>query len=122
MATAAVGVHCLCALLIAAHFLRSGQIVLATFCLLAPLLFLYHRRTSLIALQIFSGVTCVIWLHTAGRLVMVRMAQGQSWKAAAAILVTVALASLVAALMLNGPSIRAKYPKHREDHHRKPPT
>jgi ABC-type phosphate transport system permease subunit len=112
MAAAGIGLQCLSALLIAAHFLRSGQIVLATFCLLAPLLFLYRRRASLIALQMFSGMAVVIWLYTAGRLVMVRMAQGQSWKTAATLLVTVALASLVATLLLNGESIRAKYPKH----------
>ena len=55
MAAAGIGLQCLSALLIAAHFLRSGQIVLATFCLLAPLLFLYRRRASLVAVLMLHG-------------------------------------------------------------------
>ena len=38
----------------------------ATFCLLAPLLFLYRRRGSLIALQMFSGMAVVICFAVCG--------------------------------------------------------
>lgn len=108
-----IGLHTLSAVLVAAHFLRSGQIVLSVLCLLTPLLFLHRKRISLIALQIFSYAAVVVWLHTAGRLIMVRVALGQSWKAAATILGAVALVTLIAGLLLNGKAIRSRYPTAR---------
>ena len=53
------------ALLIAAHFLRQGNIALTVLCLLTPLLFFYRRRWSLIVLQVaayLSAGTCLVAL------------------------------------------------------------
>ena len=98
------------AVLISAHFLRSGQILLTTLCLFAPLLFLVRRRLSLTALQLFSYATSAVWIYTLAQLVMLRVAHGQPWKAAAMILGSVALVSLLSGLLLNGAAIRARYP------------
>ena len=106
-----IGLHLLNALLVAAHFLRSDQIVLSTLSLLTPLLFLYRQRISLIVLHIFSYFTVAIWLHTAWRLIMLRVAQGLNWKTAVAILGSVALITLIAGLLLNTQVLQERYPK-----------
>lgn len=107
----AIGLHILSALLVGAHFLRAGQIVLSTLCLLLPLLLLYRQRISLIVLQIFAYITVAVWLHTAWRLIMLRVAQGLNWKTAVAILGSVALIGLIAGLLLNTQALRERYPK-----------
>ena len=112
--TASIALNVLCALLIAAHFLRSGQVLASGLCMLSPLCFLWRRRASLIALQLFSCGAAFVWLATAKDLVERRMALGQPWTLAAVILGAVALVSVGAGLCLRHRTISARYPEGKD--------
>ena len=101
----------LAALLLGAHFLRAGNLAMVAFCLAAPLLFLYRRRRSLIALQILAYGAGATWIAVAMQMVRLRQQLGQPWTVAALILGAVALLTLLAGLLLNSRAIRERYPK-----------
>ena len=100
----------LAALLLAAHFLRAGNVVMMSLCLAAPLLFFYRRRWSLIALQLLAYGAAVTWIAVTIQLVHVRQQLGQPWTVAAVILGSVALFTLLAGLLLNSRAIRERFP------------
>ncbi len=95
--------------LVAAHFLRAGNLVLTALCLLTPLLFFVRRRWSLLVLQWLAYGAAVIWLWTAWHLAVERRFFGQPWLRAAAILVAVAAVSVLAGLLLRSTIFRARY-------------
>jgi len=95
--------------LIAAHFLRTGHLILTALCLATPLLFLVRRRWSLLLLQLLVYAAAVIWLFTAWQLVEMRRTFGQPWLLAAAILLTVAAVSVLAGLLLRSTTLQQRY-------------
>ena len=97
--------------MLSAHFLRAENTFLTTLCLLAPLVFLYRRRISLLVLQAFAYGAAVVWAFIAWRLVEVRLSHGQNWTLAVAILGAVALLSLLAGLLLNSRVMCKHYEK-----------
>ena len=99
------------ALLLGAHFLRAGNMVLVLICITAPFTFFYRRRPSLVLLQALAYGAAAIWLYTAWQLVQVRQSLGQNWALAAAILGAAALYSLLAGLLLNSRVMRERYLK-----------
>ena len=103
--------YCLAALLLGAHFLRAGNMVLVLICITVPFAFFYRRRRSLVLLQAVAYGAAATWLYTAWQLVEARQALGQSWTLAAAILGTVALFTLLAGLLLNTRVMRERYLK-----------
>jgi hypothetical protein len=105
-----VSLYVIAALLAGAHFLRAGETGLVALCLAAPLLFLYRRRWSLIALQLLAYGAAANWMVVAVRIVEVRQLTARPWTTAAVILVAVAAFTLVAGLLLNARSIRTRYP------------
>jgi hypothetical protein len=105
----------LTALLLAAHFLRAGNIALVVVCLIAPLLLLIKQRWSLIALQLFAYASAVIWLITLLQLVSQRIALGRSWGGVVAILGTVTLVAVLAGLSLNSPGFKTRYTSDQPD-------
>jgi hypothetical protein len=100
----------LAALLLGAHFLREGNYLLVAACVATPLLFLWRKRASLIALQVMAYAAAATWIVVARRLVEVRQQTGRSWTAAVVILGAVALFTLVAGLMLNSRAITQRFP------------
>ena len=88
--------------LIAAHFLRSGNLVLSGLCLAAPLLFFVHRRWTLPALQVLAYAAGAVWLVTAWQIVSLRHAFGVPWGRSAAILLSVAAVTLLAGWLFAG--------------------
>ena len=103
-------IFAIAALLLAAHFLRQGNIVMTALCALMPLLFICRKRWSLIALQILAYLAAGLWIVTAIFLVQERLALGKPWTAAVVILGTVAAFTVAAGLLLNSAVIREKYP------------
>jgi hypothetical protein len=99
------------ALLLGAHFLRAGNLLLVALCVGSPLLFLYRSRWSLIVLQILAYCGTGIWAVTTFRLIEAREMSGLPWTVAAAILGGVALLTLLAGLLLNSRSIKERYPR-----------
>ncbi len=98
------------ALLIAAHFLRAGNTALLALSLAAPLLLLWRRRWSLIALQLLAYLAAWRWIGTAIELIALREQLGRPWTAAAIILGAVALFTVLGGLLLNSRSMRERYP------------
>jgi hypothetical protein len=97
-------------LLLAAHFLRGGNIGLMLVSVLVPLLLLIRKRWSLILVQLLAYAAAAVWLFTAIHLVQERMISARPWSSAAIILGSVALFSLFAGILLNSPTVKAKYP------------
>jgi len=98
------------ALLLAAHFLRSGNLLLLALCLAAPALFLYRKRSSLLVLQGLAYCAAGTWITVAIQLAQTRQHLGQSWTVAVIILGTVAALTLMAGLLLNSRAITHRYP------------
>jgi hypothetical protein len=105
-----IGLFITAALLLGAHFLRLGNLVLVAMCLGAPLLLLYRKRWVLIVSQLLAYGATAIWTVSAARLVEFRLQSGQPWKLAAIILGAVALITLLAGLLLNSRTVRERYP------------
>jgi hypothetical protein len=86
--------------LLAAHFLRMGDVIAVALCLAAPLLFLVRRRWSLLLLQWLAYVAAAVWLAKAWEIVATRWSSGEPWLRAAAILVGVAAVNMLAGGLL----------------------
>ncbi len=99
------------ALLIAAHFLRAMDTPMVALSLAAPLLLLWRRHWSLIALQVLAYLAAWRWIETALGLIAMREQLGRPWTAAAIILGAVALLTALSGLLLNNRSMRERYPK-----------
>jgi len=105
-----ISLFVLAALLLGAHFLRAGNFAMVALCLAAPLLFFYRKRWSLIALQFLAYCAAATWIGVAIQLVQMRQQTGQPWTAAAIILGSVALFTLLAGLLLNSRATKQRYP------------
>lgn len=105
-----ISLYIVAALLVGAHFLRAGNLPLVALCLATPLLFLYRKRWSLIALQFLAYCAAGTWIGVAIRLVQLREQLGQPWTVAVVILGSVALFTLLAGLLLNSRTVRQRYP------------
>jgi hypothetical protein len=97
------------ACLIAAHFLRAGDVIAAELCLAAPALFLVRRRWSQLLLQGLAYGAAALWIETAWRIAVMRQAYGEPWLRAALILAAVAAASALAGFLLRGPALQKRY-------------
>lgn len=109
--TVRITLYIIVALLIAAHFLRIGNMVAVALCLATPLLFLVRRAWSLWALQALAYVATLIWLITAWQIAATRIAFGAPWLSAAAILVVVAAVSALAGILLRSRTMQLRYRK-----------
>lgn len=69
----------LSALLLGAHFLRDGQVVLAVLCLLLPLLLIGRRQLPVRLLQGAFVLGSLEWLRTLLVAVQLRWATGEPW-------------------------------------------
>ena len=98
------------AVVIAAHFLRSYSLVPMLMCLAAPALLLVKRYWSLLALQVLSVASALIWLWALYDIIQQRIFEGRSWIASAVILVSVALFTLYSGWLLNTPQVKRHYP------------
>ena len=104
-----IGMYISAAVLLAAHFLRAGNLVLVALCLAAPLLFLYQKRGTLIVLQVLAYCAAGTWITVAVQLVRLRQQSGQAWTVTAMILATVAVFTSLAGLLLNSRAIKEHY-------------
>jgi len=57
-----ISLYVVAAMLLGAHFLRAGDLVMVALCLAAPLLFLWRRRWSLMLLQLLAYGAAGRWL------------------------------------------------------------
>jgi hypothetical protein len=89
----------LSALLLGAHFLRSGQLFLVILCLALPLLLFvsHHRAGTALRAVLFLGA--LEWVRTAAFLMRDRLIMGEPWLRMVIILGIVSLFTLGAALL-----------------------
>ena len=97
-------------LLMAAHFLRGGNIGLVLLSILVPLLLLIRKRWSLILVQLSAYAAAMVWVYATIRLVQERMLLARPWSSAVIILSSVALFSVFAGLLLNSRKLKERYP------------
>jgi hypothetical protein len=100
----------LAAALLAAHYFRMANYGLLALSLAAPLLLLVRRRWTLLVLQLAAYAASLVWLASLLELVQYRLQMGRPWTAAALILGTVTLLTLLAGLLLNARALRERYP------------
>jgi len=105
-----ISLFAVAALLLGAHFLRAGNVVVVALCLATPLLFLWRKRWSLLLLQLLAYGAAATWIVVAYQLIELRQRSGQPWTVAAIILGSVALFTLAAGLLLNSGAIKDRYP------------
>lgn len=90
----------LSAILLAAHFLRSGNMALVALCLAAPLILMTRTRWSVVVVQALLVVATGEWIRTALLIAQDRAAAGAPVARMFLILGTVAALTLFAALPL----------------------
>ena len=100
----------LASLIMAAHFLRYGRIVIVAVCVLLPLLLLIKKRWIPRLLQCLALVGAAVWLHTTYILVQLRMAAGAPWTRMLLILCGVTAFTLYAGYLLRSEPVKKRYP------------
>jgi hypothetical protein len=99
----------LSALLVAAHFLRSGDMLPVLLCLLAPGLLFVRKPWSLVVIQALCVVSALIWLFVLFGIIQERLITGQPWWPSALILGLVAAFSLYSGWLLESPDVKEHY-------------
>ena len=95
--------------LLAAHFYRSGQVILAGLCV-ATLLLLFFRKTWIPRLfQLLLILGALEWLRSLYYFAAMRIAWDQPWTRLAIILGAVALFTALSGLVFNDKAVRARY-------------
>ena len=100
----------LSAIILAAHFLRSGDILLMAGSLVFPLLLLVRQLWAVRLVQLLLLLGSVEWIRTTIDLIHERQALGMTWDRLAFILVAVALLTAASAVVLEPPRRRAVAP------------
>ena len=90
----------LSSLLLAAHFLRTGNMLLVTGAAALPLLMLVPSRYARYALQALLLLGAAEWIRTSIVLAEFRIQLGEPWARMVAILTTVTLFTIVSALLV----------------------
>jgi hypothetical protein len=106
-----ISLFVVCALLLGAHYLREGNLVLVVLCLCTPLLFLLRKRWLLTLLQVLAYGAAVAWIDVGVRLVLFRQQIGRPWLVAALFPGSVAIATLLCGALLNSHAIKMRYPR-----------
>ena len=99
-------------LLLGAHFLRSGSLILALICALLPLLLMVRRRSALRVIQVALAAGVPIWIHTAFVLTRIRMQLGTPWLRMVLILSVVSLFTGLCVWLLNTNGVKRHFPLH----------
>jgi hypothetical protein len=97
------------ALMLAAHFLRTGQMILAMLCLIVPLTLFVRRVWALRLVQLFLLLGAAEWLRTLIVLFQERQAQGEPWLRLVIILAVVVAFTAGSAFILQAKKVRNHY-------------
>jgi hypothetical protein len=97
-------------LVLAAHFLRAGQLVLVLATLSLLLFLMVPRRWAAWVVQAGLWAGTLVWIETTVRFTMERMAAGEPYLRMVTILGAVALVTALSSLLLFTRRMRAIYP------------
>jgi len=101
-----VGLSCL---LLAAHFLRYGHLVLVAAALAVPALLLVPRAWAARAVLVVLVLGALEWARTTALLAMQRIEIGELWLRMVLILGTVTAITAGSALVFRAPRLRRRY-------------
>jgi len=96
-------------LVLAAHFLRSGNLLLVAGCLAICPLMLLRKRWVARLVQVVLIVSALNWVLVTNSMAVDRIDQGRDWKRAAIILLSVALVNVISAILFSTPPLRRRY-------------
>jgi hypothetical protein len=99
----------LAAVLLAAHFYRAGQVVLAGLAVGALVLLAVPRAWAARALQLMLIAGALEWLRTLAMFASARMALGQPYLRLTLILLAVAVFTAVSAIVFRQAALRRRY-------------
>ncbi len=95
--------------LLAAHFSRVDMKGIALFCLLFPLILLIKKAWTLRIFQVYLILGAMVWVQRTQALQSLRIAKGEPWLRLALILGTVALFTLLSALIMEKKRFKGRY-------------
>ena len=96
-------------LVLAAHFYRAGNLILVVLIAASPLLLFIRSAWIVRVIQVelvFGGVE---WIRTIFRLVHIRQADNLPWERLAIILGSVAVFTILSALVFNSKALKTRY-------------
>ncbi len=96
-------------LILGAHFLRGGYLILTVASILVPGLLLVRKRWILTLVQWLAYFGAAIWLYSASVLVQQRIMIGAPWVRMLIILFGVAVFTLFAGYLLTSDNIKKHY-------------
>jgi hypothetical protein len=96
-------------LLLGAHFLRSGHLILAGVSVLAPLLLLIKKPWILLFVKWLDYSAAIVWIQTTFSLVQQRRMAGDPWVRMLLILSGVTVLTLCAGYLLNSDIVKRRY-------------
>lgn len=99
----------LSALLIAAHFYRSGLTAVAIICLFAPGVLFIRKPWSVRIIQIFLILCAAEWFRTVVNLAQLRLEHGMPWIRLTLILGGVTLFTVASTLVFRHPQLQKRY-------------
>jgi len=99
----------LACLLLAAHFLRAGALVLTAACALLPLLLAVPRPWAARSMQVALVAGALEWLRTLAEIAALRVSLGQPYLRLTAILLSVALFTAASALVFRNARLRSRF-------------
>ncbi len=97
--------------MLGAHFLRAGNIVLTFFVALFPFLLLFKSRWAWLAVQYMDYLGAMVWSVTALGIIQERVAMGRAWGVSAVILGLASIFSIFAGILLKSFTVKAKTPE-----------
>jgi hypothetical protein len=99
----------LSSLVLAAHFLRRGQLLPFVLCFSITALAFVREPWARRVWQGFLGIGVLVWLGTLSSVARTRMQEGEPWLRPAIILGSVAAFTLLAALLLEHRRVYARF-------------
>jgi hypothetical protein len=98
---------------LAAHFLRDGSVVMVAVCLFLPVLLFFPRKGAALVVQAALVLGAIEWIHTLVVIVQERMAAGVPYTRTMIILAVVALWTLASVFVFRMPRMRRRYDLER---------
>jgi len=96
-------------LILAAHFSRANNNVLAIIILFLPFLLFIKKSWVIDVLQGVGGLAAIVWIYTGYQYVQVRLAAGDDWIRLVFIIASVALYSAWSAYFLRSEHVKEVY-------------
>jgi hypothetical protein len=101
--------YCLMIILLAAHFSRANNDILAVLSLMVPLLLFVKQKWVIDTLEMIAYLSAVVWLYGAYHYIQIRIATGDDWGRLLLIMGAVALFSAWSGYFLRSPKLMDVY-------------